>query len=130
MLNLQNLSDKNKSTLICCVSITIAIVSICLTVLIKGGDLTIKTENTEIQLYGKKQVNDAEYSDKKLLERVQNVEKTVEKVKYDAYYNPGNLPDSINTLDKEVKQLDSTATVAVEENEEVRELYESAIAEP
>lgn len=87
--------------------------------LVHSGGINYKTEDTEINVVGKKIANETEYSNKKLKEKLLTLEQKIENLKSSGKQNPDYF---IEQVDKSFEDLKPTATEAIENSNELTEI--------
>lgn len=117
-----HLPPKAKAILLGAIAFAIASTPVCIAVIVaNSGSISVKHQDTEINLQGKTKalVNEAEYSNKILQQRLVDLETELNKVK----------SPELSAVKESFAELKPTAKEAIADSQELTEVVDSAIAE-
>ena len=97
--------------------------------LVRSSSLSYQSGDTKINLGQVKQAaNHAEYSNRELRKKIEILQQEIATLKVVAKNYPDYLPNHVGSVEKAFSELKPTATEAIENNEELKELVEDAIS--
>jgi hypothetical protein len=118
-----HLPPKAKAILLGAIAFAIASTPVCIAVIVaNSGSISVKHQDTEINLQGKTKalVNEAEYSNKILQQRLEDLETEINKVK---------SPD-LEAVKESFADLKPTAETAIADNQELTSVVDQELDSP
>lgn len=91
---------------------------------VHSGGINYTTEDTQIRVLGKKAVNETEYSNKVLQQRLQQLETNIRQLKQS---DPQTQAEKIEDVERSFEDLKPTAEKAIENSEDLKDIVTEAI---